>query len=120
MLRTSRLQHLWIFLGALAVVLVIRLAIMPGHLYSFDSINLALALDDFNPARNQPQPPGYPFFVGEAKLVQQVFSDPALIFALLKITVSALSMALIFWLGRAMRSVGAGVAAATLLAFAPT
>ena len=118
--RISQLQHLWIFVGALVVVLLTRLSIMPGHLYSFDSINLALALDDFNPARNQPQPPGYPFFVGEAKLVKLIFPDPWLVFTLLKLTVSALTLAAVFWLGRAVRSVGAGVAAAVLLAFAPT
>src|SRR5689334_3212509 len=118
--RIFQLQHLFIFLGALAVVLLTRLAIMPGHLYSFDSINLALALDDFNPARNQPQPPGYPFFIGEAKLVKLIFPDPWLVFILLKMTVSALTLAAVFWLGRAVRSVATGVAAAVLLAFAPT
>jgi hypothetical protein len=118
--RISQLQHLWIFLAAIAVVLLTRLSIVPGHLYSFDSINLALALDDFNPARNQPQPPGYPFFVAEAKLVKLVFPDPWLIFTLLKIAVSALTLATMFWLGRTVRSTATGVAAAVLLAFAPT
>jgi hypothetical protein len=110
----------WIFLASLGVVLLTRLPILPTHLYSFDSVNLALALEDFNPVRNQPQPPGYPFFVGVAKLLNLLLGDPWLVFTVLRLLVAALAVALVFWLGRAVRSAETGVAAAALLCFAPT
>src|SRR5437016_1717044 len=66
-----------LFGGSIGLVLLVRLLLavltglplVPPYLYSFDTVNLALALKDFNPTRNQPQPPGYPFFVAEERLL---------------------------------------------------
>ena len=40
------------------------------YLITFDGANFALALEHFNPALHQPQPPGYPLFVLLAKLLK--------------------------------------------------
>jgi 4-amino-4-deoxy-L-arabinose transferase-like glycosyltransferase len=47
-------------------------AVAPKYLYYFDSVNFALAIDEFNPAKHQPQPPGYPLFVGLLRLLHLV------------------------------------------------
>jgi hypothetical protein len=43
----------------------------------FDSVNFALALDDFDVTKHQPHPPGYPIYVAAGKLVHLVIGDHA-------------------------------------------
>jgi hypothetical protein len=92
---------------------------MPRYLFSFDSVNFALALDDFDPARNQPQPPGYPFFVGEARLLDFLLDSPERAFTVSKLVVGTLAVALLYLLGSFLFSPVIGVAAATLLLVNP-
>ena len=68
----SRLSRVWSFATAgwcgrvlvvsllMALLYTLWLPLLPYYLFDFDSANFALALDNFNPARHQPQPPGYP------------------------------------------------------------
>ena len=104
---------------SLLVVLLTRWPLQPAYLYSFDSINLALALADFDPTRNQPQPPGYPLFVLEARLGGLLLGTPEQTFATLRVLVSALSLALLFVLGRRMFSASVGSMASALLLVNP-
>lgn len=105
--------------AATFLILVTRLPLMPEHLYSFDSVNLAFALDDFDPTRNQPQPPGDPFFVGEARLFYYVLGTPERAFRALKILISGLSLAVLFLLAERMFSKRAALVAAALLFINP-
>ena len=56
-------------IAVLAILALTRIPIAPKYLYYFDSVNFALALDEFNPGKHQPQPPGYPMFVALMRLV---------------------------------------------------
>ena len=58
------------------VVAATRLPLAPPYLFSFDNVNLALALERFDPRLHQPQPPGYPLFVGQARLLNWFFHSP--------------------------------------------
>ncbi|MSO21223.1 MAG: hypothetical protein EXQ56_12360 [Acidobacteria bacterium] len=116
----SRQRVLAIFFVALLVVLMTRLPLMPEQLYSFDSVNLALALDDFDPLRNQPQPPGYPFFVGEARLVNLLLiNSPEQTFIVLQLIVATLTLGVMYLLGATMFSTSVGLVAAALLVVNP-
>ena len=54
-------------LAALAVLyLVAHLLYLPPTLEDIDSINFALGVRDFDVARHQPHPPGYPVFIALA------------------------------------------------------
>jgi hypothetical protein len=44
-----------------------HLPFLPSTLEDIDSVNFALAVRDFDVARHQPHPPGYPVFVGLSK-----------------------------------------------------
>jgi hypothetical protein len=56
-------------LAALALVfLAAHLPFLPGTLEDIDSINFALGVRDFDVARHQPHPPGYPVFIGISKV----------------------------------------------------
>jgi hypothetical protein len=52
--------------------LAFHLPFLPSSLEDLDSINFALGLRDFDVARHQPHPTGYPVFVVLAKLVHAV------------------------------------------------
>lgn len=104
---------------SILLILVTRLPLMPGHLYSFDTVNLALALDDFDPTRNQPQPPGYPLFVLEARLVQLLFGTPEHTFAVLGVVICGLAVGMLFLLGKRLFSPWVGGIAAALLLVNP-
>jgi hypothetical protein len=51
---------------ALAFVLA-HLPFLPSSLEDIDSVNFALGIRDFDVARHQPHPPGYPVYIGVAK-----------------------------------------------------
>ena len=99
----------------LLLSLLTRLPLIPPYLYSFDDINLALALTRFDPSRNQPQPPGYPFFVGEERLLHHFIGSPEHTFFILEVVISGLSVAMLYLLGRRMFSKNVGAFAAVLL-----
>jgi hypothetical protein len=50
------------------VFFVAHLALLPPALEDIDSINFAMGVRDFDVARHQPHPPGYPVFIALAKL----------------------------------------------------
>lgn len=52
----------------LLVFLVAHLALLPRTLEDLDSINFALGVRQFDVARHQPHPPGYPVYMAAAKL----------------------------------------------------
>ena len=53
-------------------------AVTRSHwLDDWDSVNLALGLDDFDVGKHQPHPPGYPIYVAAGKLVYRVVADHA-------------------------------------------
>lgn len=105
----------------LAGVLVLSRALLaPEFLYFFDSVNFALALDDFNPALHQPQPPGYPLFVLLAKVVFGFVRNPQQALVISGILASATTMALVWRLGRDMFGARAGFFATLLLLAHPT
>jgi hypothetical protein len=54
--------------------LAAHVAVLPRTLDDIDSINFALGVRDFDVARHQPHPPGYPVFIGLAKLSTAVLS----------------------------------------------
>lgn len=56
-------------LAALAVLfLLAHLFSLPPTLEDIDSVNFALGVRDFDVARHQPHPPGYPVYIGLGKL----------------------------------------------------
>jgi hypothetical protein len=55
--------------GLLAVVsLAAHLAVLPPTLEDLDSVNFAMGVREFDVARHQPHPPGYPVFIALGKI----------------------------------------------------
>ncbi len=58
------------------LVLVTRAAFLPGTLEDIDSVNFAMAIDNFDPRLHQPHPPGYPVYIALVRAVHALFPDP--------------------------------------------
>ena len=57
-----------------AIFLVAHLALLPRTLDDIDSINFALGLRDFDPARHQPHPPGSPVYIAFGRALLAIVS----------------------------------------------
>ena len=102
----------------LALLLLTRIPAMSEFL-SIDNVNLALSLEKFDPNNHQPQPPGYPFFVAFARVVNFFFPDPETTFVAISLLVSGLSLLAAFLLGARMFSQWAAAGGTFLLLVNP-
>ena len=112
---SSRKRELSLLGFSILLIVVTRVPFLPSYLYSFDSVNLALALQEFDPLQHQPQPPGYPLFVAEARVLYLLLGTPERTFAFLAVIVSALAVLFSYLLGTRMFSERVGLFAAALL-----
>ena len=78
--------------GLAAIFLVAHLLFLPSTLEDIDSINFALGLHDFDPAKHQPHPPGYPVFMALGKLARAIVPSDARALAMLGAIFGALAV----------------------------
>ncbi|MBS1857159.1 MAG: DUF2723 domain-containing protein [Acidobacteria bacterium] len=102
-----------------AFLVLSRWFVAPAYLYYFDSANFALALENFNPALHQPQPPGYPLFVALTRLIDVVLDDPQQIMLVAGLIGGIAAVLVLLYLGTLMFGRAAGILAAALLASDP-
>lgn len=62
--------------AGLGLLLFSRLSYAPKYLFNFDNASFAFAIQDFDPSKHQPQPPGYPLFVALLKAIDVITNDP--------------------------------------------
>src|SRR5436853_5458764 len=86
----------WVILVGL--LLLTRVPAMAIY-FSIDNVNLAFSLEKFDPRIHQPQPPGYPFFVFFARMVNVVFLDAERTFIAVSLLVVAASLCAAYRLG---------------------
>lgn len=98
---------------------VSRWMLAPRFLYYFDSINFALSMDHFDPWHHQPQPPGYPLFVGALRVVGLAFRDPQHVLVATGLLIAFAALLLSRRLSAEMFAPRAGVLTAALLLFNP-
>src|SRR6186997_404516 len=114
----ERRDHRFFWIVVFALLLLTRIPALANYL-SIDNVNLAFALERFDPRVHQPQPPGYPFFVFTARILNFVSRDAGRTFAAISVMVCAVCLPLAFILGRRLFSAAAGYAAALLLLVNP-
>src|SRR5262245_52632167 len=64
----------WPVAGIAAAYLVAHLPSLAPSLEDYDSINFALGLRDFDPARHQPHPPGSPVYIALGRALLAIIS----------------------------------------------
>jgi hypothetical protein len=62
-------------LVCLLAALAIRAPLAPHRLYNEDSVTLARAVDRYDPRHLFPQPPGYPLFILQSKILRAMTGD---------------------------------------------
>jgi hypothetical protein len=106
-------------MGIAAAVAASRAIYAPKFLVNFDAANFALAIREFNPGMDQPQPPGYPLFVMLLKLLDLVFRDARLDLLVAGLIGSIAAVLLLWGLANAMYGETAGYLSALILAAQP-
>src|SRR5688572_25776729 len=93
----TRKVHTGLFAAIVITVLAMtRIPLAPKYLYYFDSANFALALEDFNPLLHQPQPPGYPMFVGLMRLLHLVIPQAEHVLLVAGLLIASAAMLLVW------------------------
>jgi hypothetical protein len=115
---TWRPRIVW-FAILLTGLLVSRIPLAPRYLVTFDEINFAFAIREFNPTLHQPQPPGYPLFVGFLKLLSFLPWKVETIFLVSGLLMSLAALLSLWALGERTVGRNRGVIAALLLLFNP-
>src|SRR6185369_7284456 len=87
MLKNGR-KYWWIVCALLLLTQVVAAA----RFLSVDNVNLAFALEYFDPLNHQPQPPGYPLFVLFARGVNFVFGSVEHTFLFASVFATGLSL----------------------------
>lgn len=117
---TRRAKQEWALAAVLfAVTLASRIPLRSRYLANGDSVNFALALEDYDLGPHQPHPPGYILYVALGRLFRLFFSDANTALVAISIIASAAAVAGIYILGRDIFNRRTGLAAAALLLFSP-
>src|SRR5690242_15371695 len=114
--RRSTLLWLTLILGLLVVS---RTALAPTYLVTFDDVNFALSIKKFDVLQHQPQPPGYPLFVGLLRLFSFFVPQVEPLFLVVALFGSALALVLLWAVGDRLTGARTGLVAALLLLFHP-
>lgn len=101
------------------LVILSRIFFINRYLYDWDSVNYALAFENYNIALQQPHPPGYILFVATGKIINYFFNDPNSSMIFLGVILSILTVVIIYFLSKQMFSIEVAVIASLLLAFNP-
>ena len=98
-----------------AAVVASRVPFASKMLYGWDSANFALALKSYNVVFHQPHPPGYPLYVGMARLMELWTHDANASYVAISVFSSAAAVALLFLLASQLYSPWVGLASALIL-----
>ncbi len=116
--RPSQTLVIWL-LAVTVIVLRIDLFSWTPVLLSTDSVNLAYALDSFDPGRHQPHPPGYPLFVGFARLIHLFSPNPEVTLWISSVIATIVSVSMLYFFAKLIVSPWAALAASILFLLNP-
>jgi hypothetical protein len=97
---TRRLKSEWIGLSLLIIGLCLYVPFRSISLDDFDGYSFALALSEFDLALQQPQPPGFPVYVGLARCLHRLTEDAVEALTWLSALSGAAAMLLVYAIGR--------------------
>ena len=112
-----RTQHLVILTTLAVLVALSRFVALSRSIWDWDEGLFCLALRDYNVVLHHPHPPGFPLFIGAAKLVRMIIGDDFHALRAVSLIASMFVFPALYALARALRfSFRTSVIAALLLA----
>lgn len=93
-----------------------RLPFRSRYLFSWDSANFALALDQYNVTFHQPQPPGYPLYVAAARVARLLFQEANQSYVALSVVASGLAVTFLALAATRLYGRATGLLSAIMLA----
>jgi hypothetical protein len=93
---------------------------MSKLLYSWDSVQCALALEKYDVTVHQPHPPGFFLYVMLGRLFNLFIEDANMTFVLISILFSSLAVVSIYYLGRELFNEKIGLVAAAIAVTSPS
>jgi 4-amino-4-deoxy-L-arabinose transferase-like glycosyltransferase len=118
-MRSWSVKETWTAAALFLGTVLSRLPFRSQILYHWDSVNFAFAMQRFDVAAEQPQPPGYIAYVWLCRLVDLLFHDPQTTMVWISVLASGLAVVAMYLLGRAMFGQRTGLMAALFLASSP-
>ena len=109
------LTRIAVFAGSLLALVLCWWPIAPSIFYHFDTVNFALAIEQWVPGFHRPQPPGYPLFVAVSKLVDPLAERSE--DALLVTGILGAALAAVLWWEFARRALSMSAAWCALILF---
>lgn len=110
----------WLLAGLVAgLTLATRLPFRARVLPTWDAVQFALALGDYDIVKHQPHPPGYVLYVAAARVLQAIVGDAALALTWLAMGASALTVLLVYRLARGLYDRPTALVAGSALAASP-
>lgn len=107
----------WAVAALAAATVASRLPFRSRYLFAWDGANFALALDQYNVAFHQPQPPGYPLYVATAWVVRAATGlDANASYVALSVVASGVAVAMAALVGARLFDRATGLLGATVLA----
>jgi 4-amino-4-deoxy-L-arabinose transferase-like glycosyltransferase len=103
-------------LGLGVLTALSRIPLRSHYLFAWDSANFALALDHYNVAFHQPQPPGYPLYVASANIARLLIGEANAAFVTLSILASGLAVTFLLLAAQRLYGLRTAILAALLLA----
>lgn len=102
-----------------AVCVLTRLPFTSGLLYNMDSVQFALAMDHFDVALHQPQPPGYFLYVMMGRLARLFIHNDNTALVTVSILAGGLTAVMMYVMARRMYGHAAGITAAAIAITSP-
>jgi len=106
-------------IGLAVLALFTRLVSQSVFLHKWDSVQFALALENFDITRHQPHPVGYPGYIGLAWIAKQAVADDNSALVLVGIVSAIISVISLHHIGRMFINPRGGFVAALLAIFNP-
>lgn len=109
--------------GLAGLAIAVRIPFRAERLPTWDAVQFALALRDYDLVRHQPHPPGYPLYVAAGRALLALTGDPVAALTGLALLAAGAAVAALYWLGwmvagRPLALLAAvGLAGSPLLAF---
>jgi MFS family permease len=101
------------------LTIISRLPFTSKYLYHMDSGHYALALEKYNITVHQPHPPGYFLYVMMGRLLNLFIKDANVIFIVISIVFSGLTVAAVYYLGKEIFNKKTGIFAALIAMTSP-